>query len=183
MVVDIFITIIIIITAMLPIILMIIVTAGIWEGGPWNVQVWKEFTKKMRSIEFSPNLKWSMFSFRGETRTLLVPPEMGYGERGVPNVSFVCVFTTYLCCEGVSMFFYSLLFILTKHLWCEGDFCVCVCFFQNICGVSGDSGWSNSPFHRWASLNQWWTASSWDKGVITREIWCFSLVVTINSRR
>ena len=89
MVVDIFITIIIIITAMLPIILMIIVTAGIWEGGPWNVQVWKEFTKKMRSIEFSPNFKWSMFSFRGETRTLLVPPGMGYGERGVPNVSFV----------------------------------------------------------------------------------------------
>ena len=27
---------------------------------------------------------------RGETRTLLVPPEMGYGERGVPNVrSFI----------------------------------------------------------------------------------------------
>ena len=173
MVVDIFITIIIIITAMLPIILMIIVTAGIWEGGPWNVQVCKEFIKKMRSIEFSPNLKWSMFSFRGETRTLLVPPGMGYGERGVPNVSFVL----WGC-------FHVLLFTvihLTKHLWCEGDFCV---FFssQNICGVSGDSGWSNSPFHRWASLNQWWTTSSWDKGVITRKLWCVGLVVTINSR-
>ena len=48
----------------------------------------------------------------------MVPPGMGYGERGVPNVSFVCFFTTYLCCEGVSMFFYSLLFIS-----------------QNICGV------------------------------------------------
>ena len=54
----------------------------------------------------------------------MVPPGMGYGERGVPNVSFMCFFTTYLCCEGVSMFFYALLFILTQHLWCEGDFCV-----------------------------------------------------------
>ena len=53
-----------------------------------------------------------------------------------------------------------------------------LCFFssRNICGILGDSGWSNSPFRRWASLNQWWTTSSWDKGVITRKLWCVGLV-------
>ena len=164
MVVDIFITIIIIITAMLPIILMIIVTAGIWEGGPWNVQVWKEFTKKMRSINFAPNVKWSMFSFRGETRTLLVPPGMGYGERGVPNVSFVFCAVRVFPCSSIHCYSFWQNICGVKVIF--------VCFFlsQNICGVSGDSGWSNSPFHRWASLNQWWTTSSWDKGVITKEL-------------